>query len=660
MLAPLLALSRKDRPWIVFFVLAGLLTALGAVLFADPVDLLLFERSTAEVTFWTALAGGLVLGAFAGVFDELLGTRELLWQRPVSARQFAAARIGAVAVVLLAWQLAIPLVLLLWWPFAAAEGLSVALGSWFEQQASVAIAWPCALAMLFAASLPVGWLLRLVTAGACFYAEMLLIDGLAKSGGQHEPGLYLTLCVAVAALFAALQLGLPARRADPDRPFAGSLPLPQRWAMVAAVGLVAAAAAIEWDLQWIRGVYNTYPQAQRQGRAVVLVAPVPPKWEAQIVDAEHRPLGGSEVLGPFLGWSERWPWLRRDNEFEQPRWATRYRRIRNSWFGPDVLVARDGGVWLERRSRAFVRSFERLEDVGQGMFTRAANLVGNGESGAASTIVIGEPGATQVWRVDAYGRRLVAVPLPDGDRVQRVERVQLSDERLAPAELEQWRALVAADAAQARLARSESSHDEEPSNVVCVLGERGVYALVGGALQPFPPDRRVASERSELLESPDSMVARLAAEDPLVFTRSVPATAEHDGLVHEFRPRTRDERLSAAFAMAVSSLRPPVLQAFAHVAPAGSRPGWLFDGLVADGRRPWLVLLQCAISALLAFCVRRWLVRHGVPGGAWAAQIVVFGLPAFLLFVYVERRRRVVTRDVALPAPPRISSLRAG
>jgi len=249
--------------------------------------------------------------------------------------------------------------------------------------------------------------------------------------------------------------------------------------------------------------------------------------------------------------------------------------------------------------------------------------------------------------------------LPDGDRVQRVGRVLLSDERLAPAELEQWRALVAADAAQARQARSETSRDEEPSNVVCVFGERSVYALVGGVLRPFPADRRVGPPLRESLDSPETTMARLAAEDPLVFTRSLPATAEHDGLVHEFRPRTREERLGAAFAMAVSSLRPPVLQAVAHVASAGARPGWLFDGLVAGGRRPWLVLLQCAIAALLAFCVRRWLVRHGVPSGAWAAQIVVFGVPAFLLFVYVERRRRVVAREVPAPAPLRIGELSA-
>jgi hypothetical protein len=292
-------------------------------------------------------------------------------------------------------------------------------------------------------------------------------------------------------------------------------------------------------------------------------------------------------------------------------------------------------------------------------FSRAAKIVSNGESGAAIAIVIGEPGAAMVWRIDADGRRLVAMPLPDGDRVQRVDRVLLSDEGLAPAELEHWRALVAADAAQARQARSEPSRDEESSLVVRVLGERSVYALVGGALRPFPPDRRDANERNERREAPEAMVARLTAEDPLVFTRSVPATAEHEGLVHEFRPRTSDERLSAAFAMAVSSLRPPVLQAMAHVAPAGSRPGWLFDGLVVGGRRSWLVLLQCAIAALLAWGVRRWLVRHGVPADAWAAQIVVFGVPAFLLFVFVESRRRVVLREVLLPAPPRITWLRA-
>lgn len=654
----MIALLRKDRPWIVFFVLAGLLTALGAVLFADPVDLLLFDPSTAEATFWAALAGGLVLGAFAGVFDELLGTRELLWQRPVSARQLAAARIGAVAVVLLTWHLAIPLVLLLWWPFAAAEGLSVALGSWLEQQAAVAIAWPCALAMLFAASLPFGWLLRLVIAGACFYVAMLLIDGLGKSAGQHEPGPYLGLCFAVAALFAALGLGVPARRSDSDRPIAGSLPLPQRWAMVGAIGLAAAAVATEWEAQWIRGVHSTYPHPYQQGRGVVLVAPVPPKWEAQIVDAEHRPLGGAVVRGPSLDWSDRWPWLQRDNEFEQPRWTTRYRRAGSSWSGPEVYVASDGSVWLERRTRAFARRFERLVGDGEVLFSRAARIASNGHS-AAITVVIGEPGATQVWRLDADGRRLVAVLLPDGDRVQRVDRVLLSDERLAPAELEQWRALVAADAAQARQARSEPSRDEEPSIVVRVLGERSVYALVGGALRPFPSDRRDTNERNERSESPEAMLARLAAEDPLVFTRSLPATAEHDGLVHEFRPRTNGELLGAAWVMAVSSLRPPVLQAIAHVAPAGARPGWLFDNLVVGGRRPWLVLLQCAIASLLAWRVRRWLVGHGVPGGAWAAQIVVFGVPAFLVFAFVESRRRVVMRDVAVPAPPRILSLGA-
>lgn len=656
----MIALLRKDRPWIVFFAVAGLLTALGAVLFADPVDLLLFDPSTAEATFWTALAGGLGLGAFAGVFDELLGTRELLWQRPVSGRQLAAARVAAVAVVLLTWHLAIPLVLLLWWPFAAAEGLSMALGSWLEQQAAMAIAWPCALAMLFAASLPMFWLLRLGIAGACFYVEMLLIDGLAKSGGQQEPSVYLGLCFAVAALFAALHLGVPARRGDPDRPFAGSLPLPQHWAVVVAIGLVAAAVTIEWEVQWIRGVYSTYPQPQQHGRAVVLFAAVPPTGDQQIVDAEHRPLGPSEVRGPFLGWSDRWPWLQRDNEFEEPRWATRFRRAGSSWFGPEVYVASDGSVWTERRTRAFTRRFERLASDETVAFSRAAKIVSNGESGAARTIVIGEPGAAMVWRIDADGRRLVAVPLPDGDRVQRVERVLLSDERLAPAELEPWRELVAVEAARARQARSEAPRDEAPSNVVCVLGERSTYALVGEALRPFPSDRRLANEPNARRESQESMVARIASEDPLVFTRSVAATAEHEGLVHEFRPRTSHERLSAGFAMAVSSLRPPVLQAIAHVAPAGSRPGWLFDGLVVGGRRSWLVLVQCAIAALLAWGVRRWLVRHGVPAGAWVAQIALFGVPAFLLFAFVESRRRVVAREVVLPAPPRITSLRAG
>ena len=110
----------------------------------------------------------------------------------------------------------------------------------------------------------------------------------------------------------------------------------------------------------------------------------------------------------------------------------------------------------------------------------------------------------------------------------------------------------------------------------------------------------------------------------------------------------------------------PVVAATAAVAGLGApwrrlsaRPGWLFDGLVVDGRRPWLVLVQVLLGALLAWIARRSLVRHGVPSGIWVVQVLLFGFAAFLLLAALGRPRRLRRR--AVPAPPalRIGTLPA-
>lgn len=648
MLAPLFALLRKDRPWIVVFAIAGLLTALGAVLFADPIDLLLLEPWAAQAAFWIALGAGMLLGAFAGVFDELLGTRELLWQRPVAAKQLAASRVVAVALVLLVWQLAIPLALAVWWPFARAQGLEFALGNWSHQQAAVAVAWPCAMAMLFAATLPLAWLPRLLAAVMSSYVALLGIGQLARLLGGHESWVYFGLCVVVAALFAALVVMSPARRQDPDRPIAGSLPVATRCAFVGFCALGVALVATEWEAQWIQGLYSRYPSPGQLGRSVVLLGPVESGGQQQIVDGDYRFEAYADRTVRSLAWPGGLPWPSRDNEFQQPSWIQPTRRV-GSWLSGMVRIGWDGCAWLERHSGPHGWSFDRLAVDGDVRFTRSARVVGDvwsfgGRAAEANVIVVAEPGVGHVWRLEVPSRRLAAVPLPFGDRVVGVLRQNVRETGLDEESMARWVAKVA-EASRGALGDPQTEVERKFPDLICVRGERGSYVLIGDTLHEFP------------LRPPEESPSPRVPDDPVSFRRSLPASETHDGFVHDYRPRTWAQRWQVAFAMGCSSLRPPVLQVVAQFVSPSAAPGWLCDGLVVDGRRTWLVVLQLAVAALLAWRARRWLQRHGVPANAWTWQIALFGLPAFLLFVYFERPRRVVAREVTPPVAPRITDV---
>jgi hypothetical protein len=631
----MLALLRKDAPWMVVFAVAGLLVAFGTVLFADPIDLLLFDNATAEATFWTALAGGLGLGLFAGVFDELLQTRELLRQRPVSSQKVMVARCLAVAMVLLTWHLALPFALLLWWPFASVEGLSWSLGNWLEPQATLAVAWPAAAAMGFAASLPLGRLARLLLAGATFYVVMLVVDGGSLHDGWHDPWGYLAACLLVAAVVAGIAVLGVGAEVDVDRPVATTMSQVARWGMGIGFALAAAAGTIEWESNWIQQLHGTYPQPWQQGREVVLVATRAPMWAPIVVDAQHTDAARPWSVGGNLEWSQGWPWLHRDNEFEQPRWRSRGRSVgllsAERWY-----LAADGGVWSDQWLPPRPRRLERLSTDEVPRFSGRASLVGN-RWWFPTVVAVVEPGADRVWRLDATGRRLVVHQLPGGDRVRWGRTVELRSENgFTDTELELWRPTAAAG----------STAFGEIAALVVIQGERGSYALIGGEL------RALARSEADAPQQPHY-------DDPIVFARSLPATEQHVAFAHSYQPRTAAEQRMALAAMVVSSLRPPLLQGIAHLAPANARPGWLFDGLVVDGRRPWLVLVQVLLGAVLAWIARRSLVRHGVPSGLWVLQVLLFGFAAFLLLAALERPRRLRRRPVPAPPALRIGTLPA-
>lgn len=290
-------------------------------------------------------------------------------------------------------------------------------------------------------------------------------------------------------------------------------------------------------------------------------------------------------------------------------------------------------------------SFDRLAVDGDVRFSRSAAVLA-ARAFRPPWIVVAEPGVGQIWRLDAPTRSLVAVPLPAGDRVVGLVRESLRHTGLDEASKALWAEKLVAAAAGGNSGKQDSEPDRTNLELICVRGESGCYVVVGDTLHDFP------------LRPPEESPSPHVPEDPVSFRRSLPANETHDAFVHDYRPRTWAQRWSVAFAMGCSSLRPPMLQVVAQVA-SPSAPGWLCDPLVVDGRRTWLVVLQIAFAGLLAWSARRWLQRHGVPATAWAWQIALFGLPAFMLFVYFERRRRVVAREVTQPAPLLIGALSA-
>ena len=576
--APLFALLRKDRPWIVLFAVAGLLTALLTVL-VDQVGLFLFDYSTNEATFWTALGGGVAVGLFAAFFDDLLGARELLQQRPLSRRQLAIARVVAVAVVLVVWQLALPVGQVLFWFVRPVDGLDLGHGSWLEQQATVAVAWPTAFATLAAASLALGWLDRVVTGLAAAFVAALLLEPFGRpSVGCAAPGAYLSASLAIAVFFGVLGTFASGGRADPDRSLSRTLPASTRWLFVGALSLSAAAGLSAVQATLLDGVHQSF---------------------------HRRALQQAIADGRTAGSLPRW-WHVQGGGITPPRWQQPARAAGRFWQGGSLRILAGGALWLDRTIEGR-RAFVPVAIPGRERLSPGAVVLD------ASPLVVVDAEADQVWRFDYERSSLLALPLPGGDRV------------------------IGANLQFVRPADKTYS--------LVVAGERAAYVLVGDELH------ELASTRT---------LAVTGARDPIDFTITVPATANQPAFTHELRPRTAGEQFFAAEALVMSWLRPPALQVLAHAAPTGVDDHWALDRMVRDGRRPWLVLVTVALAVAAAWRVRRSLRHHGLSATLWVVHILLFGVPAILLALAYESRRRLRAVEVAAPAPLRIGALSTG
>ena len=154
----------KDRPWILTFAIVG---AIGLAVAASQVGfmrLFVVGPNRLEILFYGAGSAALLLGAVAVLWDDILGTREFLMQRPISREALIRSRMLACFAVLASWMITVPLAS---WLHAAFWSDIYDLRFWAglpEILSTLQIVWPmCAIGFL-AASVPSPWWMRLVLA----------------------------------------------------------------------------------------------------------------------------------------------------------------------------------------------------------------------------------------------------------------------------------------------------------------------------------------------------------------------------------------------------------------------------------------------------------------------------------------------------------------
>ncbi len=622
-------LLRKDRPWVVGFATSGGATIVVALsMSAEKAFGVGADRL--EEPFHVAWAGGLLLGGVAACFDEILGTREFLAQRPLPRSRPFAARLFGVLAVLCVWLFAAPL-----FTFGIAllrdPGLVRFDPSLFVPIVATLVVAVSSAAIGFAAGvLPAPWWQRLIAAGAWFGAAFGCVHALSRgpNGQIGLPG-YVVGHVLVAVTMFLVARSASRHGADPDRPWPAPLRRAVLLPVVGALALLLAAALREMQSEAIHALELQYPKVARRNGEFVLFKSIGQGNSRLRFDAEHRPTG--EEWKPQgdedVWWGRQWQWYGSGFFFEEPRWcaSTNRTRIETGW----VMLAGNGA--------AFVRSFEgSLRETGRGPehapFGPDSTIDEVGDAVVAVDAATGE-----VWRFDPTVGHFVRVAVPDGERCERIESAYFGD------------------SAEDRAARKSMFPDSSGSNGSdgFVRGRSGGYTVRGGALVLVPgllerADRR----RAERWSGP------VVETDPLVFTLELPADGSPVTFRHEFRPRTATEWLQAGNAVLLSLLRPTVLQVAGNFVAMPDRTGWMFDRLTVDGRRPWLVFLGCLVVGVAAWRFGRRLHALGADRATqwwWRAVIVLFGPVAVLVGLVIERPRRHARRSQSAPAsPPRI------
>jgi len=633
---PLRALLRKDLPWLLFFLVGGMVGLVLALWQWSFVQTFVVSPGRREALFHVAWSCGMGLGVVAFAFDEALGTREFLAQRPVPAGAVMRARFVGCALVLAVWMLLAPLtayVLLVLddghWEWGHWRQLPSIWGTMLPALSA------CALGAL-ATSLPFAWWARLAWLGAMFVLSFSAIFWCERAAGMGRTSwpVFVAGHLVVAVAAAALAWRVRTTTRDGDQPLA---PPVLRTAVVPMLVVGAVAAAVGLNLLAVNAVKtlrSTYPRVLRDGPVHLLG--VRPDWRGPwlVVDADHVPTGrfldgardlareGSHLSDDFV-------------RIEAPRAG-----MADSAYVAEgtVLVDADGTPWWAPRDGRLHRLVKSAEEARFAAFSRVEALVVGPQDDRV--VVVLEPAGVAAWRFDAITARFVRLPLAAGDRVVGRDRHDAQETRS--------REFVAGFVPGQR---------ED-----MVLGEKSVYALRDGGLV------RVADAAAKSGDATHEVVRQQVTEvDGLGWTLIVEAAAGGTAFQHRFTPRTGPEQLWAGMACLMSAIRPPLLQFVAACGPAtDTEPGrlmrwqWLLDPLVVAGRRWWLVGACVALAALLARSMRRRLRALGADAPTirfWTVAIALLGVFGAWACVLCERPRRWAVRVPAIPAiAPRIAT----
>ncbi|HEX6811526.1 MAG TPA: hypothetical protein VF384_07875 [Planctomycetota bacterium] len=627
-------LLRKDGPWVIGGGIVATLALGGALHEHSGARVFVVGADRLEGAFHTAWITGVVLGSVAACFDEVLGTREFLAQRPLARTALIRARLRALLIVLACSFVLGPIGA--WIGFAAFHD-----GMWHTRLAALPAIYAAYVVALSGAgigvaagSLPVPWWQRIVVAAAWFGASFALIDAVSRGyQGAARMAPFVFAHVGAAAVFFAIAAVAARYDADPDRPRAQVLR--------AIAGVPAAAAlAVLWTVPCGEGqaraidlLQDAYPVVLKRGDEHVLVRATHEPGVWRVCDRDHRSTG-ERIDGrqPGRGGVRRpmpsWHWL--SFGFDAPLWHSGHQ---SGWSDTTtVLLAADGLVWTRSLAdglRATGRGAELLPFAND-------SLIGD----VGDSVVVIDGATRQPWRYDDAAGHFVPMPLPAGERGEQLGWASLDDKDPDDAALlAQLADPKRAWAWQRRFVRTQ----------------HGAYTVRDGALVAVP-GLLARVDRGRWARD-DALATNQT--DPIVIPIELPDDGSPVRFRHELRPRTANEWARAVPAFVLSLCRPPLLQAIGHVTVMPRRGGWLFDRLVADGRRPWLVLGSFVLGAALAWSFARRLRRLGADRAVvrlWSVAIVLLGLPALLVAWAAERPRAYAQHDVAAAPSPRLGS----
>ncbi len=645
------ALLRKDLDWLLLFGLGGIIAftiALGQCYEWWVVRR--FDMGPLFYVAWWISAAG--FGLFAAIREDLSRTRHYLLHRPIPPTRILTVKLVGCIAVLVSWLVA-PLVLV--WLWDAIFGYHASFLSWHliaSYLAAGCVMFSFFALGLFVGTLPVAWWLRGLI-GGCGGITMLGV-GMVLSGADFTSGLRSVYgihdsmgsfvawhLVAGAALVGGIYANA-AGRDDPDTPWTGRT---RAISGSLAVGLVAIAAI--WGLaglqdEWSRSLHRSYPDVRATAAGevglFVLAPDSEPRWRR--VDGDHTP--GNPEAGAREIWSSYALAGYGNFGFDFPRFAPWNREVvHRDWGRSVVLDGSDGLVYVLQRHSFRTDASQRV--IGKGPdrspFSDTARPVDSWRQTSHAFIV--EPDREALWYCDVSvaDGHFDRISLPRDDRLVDVRSVRPDDDQRRIDDL---------------VYRVMSNRSD------ALVGENGVYHVAGEAIAAAP---EWMVEQVEAAKSGGSDPQVSVTEVDIVAPAIRVTNASDEVLLsHAYAPRTPTEKLYAAMLFIDSALRPPITQVASTVAESDERPAFganpLLDPLLASGRRLWLTALSIAVGLVSALLARRRLKLLGAATATtrwWFFACLLCGLPAMLLSMWIETRRRyrqpvLLGPDVA-PAP---------